>query len=465
MFAYIYSLPQFSFCGSSAMSETGDLFRPRTVLSVTELNLQVRQHIERSFPLLWVGGEISNFVRATSEHWYFTLKDAKAQVRCAMFRNRNQSVEWIPSNGDAVELNALVTLYEARGEYQLIVESIRRAGLGALYEKFIKLKASLEKEGLFDAARKRAIPPFPRQIGIITSPAAAALRDALTTLKRRAPHIPTILYPTTVQGNGSAMEIIEAINIAGTRAECDVLILCRGGGSIEDLWSFNEEAVARAIAACPIPIVCGVGHETDFTIADFVADERAPTPTAAAQRAAPVRDELIAHLDHYKRRTRFSLQRSINDNAQRLDQLGQRLLHPGVRIAQQSNALANFATRLRLAQQHRLESMAWRVRHVRQRIEGQDKGWQNLADRLTRNGERIASAMRQNIALANAKLRRLADNLNHLNPAQVMQRGYSVVRNSRGAIVKSSAQIHAGERLRLAFADGESTAIVEQKIP
>ncbi len=447
------------------MSESGNLFRPRTVLSVTELNLQVRQQIERSFPLLWVGGEISNFVRATSEHWYFTLKDVQAQVRCAMFRNRNQSAEWIPSNGEAVEVNALVTLYEARGEYQLIVESIRRAGLGALFEKFLALKTKLEKEGLFEAARKRAWPEFPKRIGIITSPAAAALRDVLTTLKRRAPHVSIVLYPTAVQGNGSAAEIAQAISSAGARAECDVLILCRGGGSIEDLWSFNEEIVARAIVACPIPIISGVGHETDFTIADFVADERAPTPTAAAQRAAPDRDELLAQLDDYKRRTRFSLQRTINDNAQRLDQLAQRLLHPGARLAQQSNALASFATRLRLSQQHRLESLDWRVRHVRQRIESQDKGWRNLADRLTRNGEQMANAMGQNIALSNAKLQRLADNLNHLNPAQVMARGYSVVRNSSGAIVKSSAQIHIGEKLRLAFADGESTAAVEQKVP
>ena len=446
------------------MSERGDLFRPRTVLSVAELNLQVRQQIERSFPLLWVGGEISNFVRATSEHWYFTLKDAKAQVRCAMFRNRNQLADWIPSNGEAVEVNALVTLYEARGEYQLIVESIRRAGLGALFEKFLALKAKLEKEGLFDAERKRPLPEFPKRIGIITSPAAAALRDVLTTLKRRAPHIPIILYPTAVQGNGSATEIVQAINSAGVRAECDVLILCRGGGSIEDLWSFNEEIVARALATSPIPIISGVGHETDFTIADFVADERAPTPTAAAQRAVPDRDELLAQLDDYHRRTHFALQRTINDNAQRLDRLAQRLLHPGARLAQQSSALASFATRLRLAHQHRLESMGWRVQNVRQRIENQDKGWQNLANRLMRNGERMVSAMGQNIALSNAKLQRLADNLTHLNPAQVMERGYSVVRNSHGAIVKSSVQIDIGERLRLRFADGESTAIVDQKI-
>ncbi len=447
------------------MDESGDLFRPRAVLSVAELNLQVRQQIERSFPLLWVGGEISNFVRATSEHWYFTLKDSKAQVRCAMFRNRNQLAEWIPSNGDAAEVNALVTLYEARGEYQLIVETIRRAGLGALYEKFIKLKTALEIEGLFDAARKRPIAAFPKQIGIVTSPAAAALRDVLTTLKRRAPHIPVILYPSTVQGNGSVAEIVQAIRTAGTRAECDVLILCRGGGSIEDLWSFNEEAVARAMLACPIPIVTGVGHETDFTIADFVADERAPTPTAAALRVAPSRDDLLAQIDELNRRARISLQRAIDDKAQRLDHLAQRMLHPGARLRQQALRLDQFASRLRLAQRHRLDTLTWRLHHGRQRLAAGNNFWNNLLERLTRDSERMTSAFRQTLALSNAKLQRLADNLQHLNPGRVMERGYSVVRNQSGAIVKSSAQIEVGEKLRLLFAAGEANTIVEQKKP
>jgi exodeoxyribonuclease VII large subunit len=447
------------------MDETGDLFRPRAVLSVAELNLQVRQQIERSFPLLWVGGEISNFVRATSEHWYFTLKDAKAQVRCAMFRNRNQNAEWIPSNGDAVEVNALVTLYEARGEYQLIVESIRRAGLGALYEKFLKLKAKLEAEGLFDSSRKRPLPTFPKRIGIITSPAAAALRDVLTTLKRRAPHLSVILYPTAVQGSGSAAEIVQAISSAGARAECDVLILCRGGGSIEDLWSFNEEIVARAIAACPIPIISGVGHETDFTIADFVADERAPTPTAAAQRAAPDRDELLTQIDEIRRRARFSLQRSIDDKAQRLDQLAQRLVHPGSRLQQQTRQLEQFALRLRFAQTHRLDTLTWRLQHAQQRLATGKISLDELTARLARNRERMTQALRQSVALSHANLQRLADNLHHLNPVRVMERGYSVVRNDTGSIVKSSAQIAVGDELGLTFANGEATTIVERKNP
>ena len=295
---------------------------PRNVLSVSQLNLQARLALEKNFPLLWVGGEISNFTRATSGHWYFSLKDAKAQVRCAMFRNRNQLIDWIPSEGSAVEVNALVTLYEARGEYQLIVEGLRRAGLGLLYEQFAKLKARLEQEGLFDAARKRELPNFPKQIGVITSPAAAALRDVLSVLKQRAPHIPVVLYPTPVQGNGAGQEIARAIGIAGQRKECDVLILCRGGGSIEDLWSFNEEVVARAMVACPIPIVAGVGHETDFTIADFVADERAPTPTAAAQLASPERDALREYLEEQQRRITVSLTRALQARGQHLDQIG-----------------------------------------------------------------------------------------------------------------------------------------------
>lgn len=445
------------------MDETGDLFRPRAVLSVAELNLQVRQQIERSFPLLWVGGEISNFVRATSEHWYFTLKDAKAQVRCAMFRNRNQLAEWIPSNGDAVEVKALVTLYEARGEYQLIVETMRRAGLGALYEKFLKLKTALEKQGLFDAARKRPLPTFPKRIGIITSPVAAALRDVLTTLKRRAPHIPVILYPTAVQGNGSAAEIVQAISSAGARAECAVLILCRGGGSIEDLWSFNEEIVARAIAACPIPIISGVGHETDFTIADFVADERAPTPTAAAQRVAPDRDELIAEIGELKRRGRVSLQRAIDDKAQRLDQLAQRLIHPSARLQQQTRQLAQFALRLRLAQTHRLNTLKWQLQHAQQRFGAGTTSWATLNERLTRSGKRMTQALRQSLALSSSHLQRVTDNLHHLNPARVMERGYSVVRNNAGAIVKSTAQIAVGDELGLTFANGQATTIVERK--
>ena len=260
-------------------------------LSVTRLNALARRTLEQRLPLLWVAGEISNYTRAPSGHCYFTLKDERAQVRCVMFRTRAQALDWRPANGAQVEVRALPSFYEARGEFQLTVEFMRRAGLGVLFERFARLKARLAAEGLFVAQRKRALPRFPARIGLVTSPAGAALRDVLITLRRRMPRIPIVLYPTPVQGEGAAAQIAAMLGLAGRRGECDVLILCRGGGSIEDLWSFNEEAVARAIVACPIPVVCGVGHETDFTIADFVADVRAATPTArgGAGEPGPVR--------------------------------------------------------------------------------------------------------------------------------------------------------------------------------
>jgi len=281
------------------------------VVTVSELNRYAKQLLEKNIPLMWIAGEISNLTRATSGHWYFTLKDDSAQVRCAMFRHKNQYLDWRPENGMQVEVRALVTLYEQRGEFQLSVENLRRSGLGALYEAFEKLKARLSAEGLFDDARKKPLPLFPRQIGVITSPAAAALRDVLTTLRRRMPGIPVVLYPTPVQGEGAGAKVADALRSAALRSECDVLILCRGGGSIEDLWAFNEESVARAVADSPIPVVCGVGHETDFTIADFVADRRAPTPTAAAEMASPDRLELIRQLGGLESRLTRQLNQAL----------------------------------------------------------------------------------------------------------------------------------------------------------
>ncbi|MFP5403699.1 MAG: exodeoxyribonuclease VII large subunit [Gammaproteobacteria bacterium] len=259
------------------MDETDALFDTAPtlpVLTVSELNRMARRALESQLPLLWVEGEVSNFTRAASGHWYFSLKDANAQVRCVMFRGRNQFADFTPANGDHVEVRALPSLYEARGDFQLGAEQIRRAGAGRLYEAFLKLKARLDAEGLFDPAKKRALPRFPRTLGIVTSPQAAALHDVLTALSRRMPGLPVILYPTPVQGAGAGAQIAAAIRTAGARAECDVLLVCRGGGSLEDLWAFNDEAVARAIAMSPMPVVSGVGHETDFTIADFAADLR-----------------------------------------------------------------------------------------------------------------------------------------------------------------------------------------------
>jgi exodeoxyribonuclease VII large subunit len=271
-------------------SDADSVYTPPAVLSVTALNQQVARLLERTFPLTWIGGEISNFTRAASGHWYFTLKDDAAQVRAVMFRGRAQSAGFIPREGDKVEVRALVTLYGARGDYQINVEAIRRAGVGQLYEAFLRLKEKLAAQGMFDAGRKRPLPLFPRSIGIVTSPGAAALRDVLTALRRRAPHVRVVLYPTPVQGQFAADKIAEAIMTASRRGEVDVLLVCRGGGSIEDLWSFNEECVARAIDACAIPVVSGVGHETDVTIADFAADVRAThrlARVAARRRARP----------------------------------------------------------------------------------------------------------------------------------------------------------------------------------
>ncbi|MDP2266734.1 MAG: exodeoxyribonuclease VII large subunit, partial [Thiobacillus sp.] len=338
------------------------------VLTVSELNRMARRALESQLPLLWVEGEVSNFVRAASGHWYFSLKDSNAQVRCVMFRGRNQFSGFTPTNGDHVEIRALPSLYEARGEFQLGAESIRRAGAGRLYEAFLKLKAKLEAEGLFDPLGKRALPRFPRCIGIVTSPQAAALHDVLTALARRMPGLPVILYPTPVQGAGAGALIAAAIRAAGARAECDVLLVCRGGGSLEDLWAFNDEAVARAIAASPMPVVSGVGHETDFTLADFAADLRAPTPTAAAELVSPVREELLQHVERLARQLHHQLARKQQNETQRLDYLSRRLVHPAEHLRRQQIEVSQMAQRLNSATRSRLTQEQLRVTHLSRRL-------------------------------------------------------------------------------------------------
>ncbi|HEX4857364.1 MAG TPA: exodeoxyribonuclease VII large subunit, partial [Usitatibacteraceae bacterium] len=332
--------------------------RPR-IWSVSELNRRVRGLLEANLELLWVAGELSNVTRAASGHWYFTLKDDAAQARCVMFRNRAALVGFVPEAGMKVEVQATPTLYEARGDFQLGVEAMRRAGLGALFEAYERLKARLADEGLFDAAAKRAVPAFPRAIGIVTSLQAAALRDVLTTLSRRAPMVRLIVYPTAVQGKGAAAEIAAAIDLAARRNEVDTLIICRGGGSIEDLWSFNEEAVARAIArlraSCGIAVISGVGHETDFTIADFVADVRAATPTAAAELAAPLQAELLARLALVRVKLARAQRSHLRQLAQRIDLVGHRLLSPAARVRRERERLAALARRAAGARQRLIE--------------------------------------------------------------------------------------------------------------
>ena len=302
------------------------------VIEVSALNRMVRDMLEHALPLMWVRGEVSNFTCAPSGHCYFTLKDAAAQVRCTMFRSRARLLDWQPRNGMQIEVRALPTLFEPRGEFQLNVETIRRSGMGALYEAFERLKLRLAAEGLFASERKRALPAFPRRIGVVTSPQAAALRDVLTILARRMPSLPVLVYPTAVQGADAAQGIARAIEAASRRLECDVLIVCRGGGGIEDLWAFNDEAVARAIHGCALPVVTGIGHETDFTIADFVADLRAPTPSAAAQAASPDRRELSARVAETSARMARAFARRLDRLWQGVDYLVRRLVDPRERL-------------------------------------------------------------------------------------------------------------------------------------
>ena len=433
------------------------------VLSVHELNFAAKQLIESGLPLLWVRGEISNFVCAASGHWYFSLKDEQAQVRCVMFRHKSQYLDWQPKSGVQVEVLALPSLYEARGEFQLTLEQMRPAGMGALYEAFERLKKKLEGEGLFSDSRKRALPDFPAQVGIVTSPQAAALRDVLTTLARRMPGLPVVLYPTPVQGTGSAQKIAEAIAVANERKECDVIILCRGGGSIEDLWAFNEEIVARAIAASYIPVVCGVGHETDFTIADFVADQRAATPTAAAQAVAPERVELMQRLRQFERRITHATLRLLERAMQQLDYLQRRLVHPAQRAQQQMQHLGQLQQRLQSALTHTMQNQLWRWQALQQRLHAARPDLSQLSNRHVEISRRLKEAVQRMLERYDNRLAAAQQHLLHLDPQQVLARGYSMVRDERGAVVVDSAPLAPGERLQVTFAKGWASVELKEK--
>ena len=390
-----------------------DSVAPRAgVVTVSQLLRNVRDTLERRFPLMWVRGELSNLSRAPSGHCYFTLKDDGAQVDCVMFRSRLAAIGWELANGAQVEVRVLVSLYEPRGRFQLTVEAMRQAGLGPLYERFVRLKKKLEDEGVFDPAVKRALPQYPRAIGVLTSLAAAALRDVLTTIARRNPAIPVIVYPVPVQGEGAAARVAAMLRRANARAECDVLLLVRGGGSLEDLWQFNEESVARAIRASAIPVVVGVGHETDFTIADFAADQRAPTPTAAAELVSPSRLQLAALLAESARRLAREMRRRLAYAAQGLDACSRRLVHPRERLRAHGSLLAQLSARLGFSFVHRLRA-------------------------------------------CEARLARLQAGLAGLDPAAVLGRGYSITYGESGAVLRDAREVKPGERLRTRLASGE----------
>jgi exodeoxyribonuclease VII large subunit len=424
------------------------------VLRVAELTRAINQLLEGNVPLLWVSGEISNLVRAASGHSYFALKDEQAQVRCVMFRNKTPLLERPLANGMQVELLASASLYEARGEFQLTVEQLRPAGLGVLYEQFARLKQQLELEGLFDAGRKRPLPLFPKRIGIVTSTQAAALRDVLTTLKRRLPGVPVVLYPAPVQGAGSAEKIAAAIAVANVRAECEVLIVCRGGGSIEDLWAFNEEVVARAIAASRIPVISGVGHETDFTIADFVADERAPTPTAAAQRVVPDRHALLQGLrdtaQHLMRPMRHRLQSAM----QAVDYLQCRIVHPEQQLQRQKLHLDQLQQRMQRSFSHGRQEQLWQCQSYTRRLRSAGSDFVRLQDKQSHLSMRLVNVGRQAQSQRETRLNAAMQHLEMLNPERVLARGYSLVQDAQGHLVADAGRLAAGEGLRITFAQG-----------
>jgi exodeoxyribonuclease VII large subunit len=436
------------------------------VLSVSALIGATRLLIERNLPLTWVSGEISNFTRAASGHCYFVLKDAQAQVRCVYFRNKAAQTGFPLRDGLQVEVRAQPTLYEARGEFQLNVDAMRLAGAGALYEQFLRLKAALEACGWFAPERKRALPRFPRVIGIVTSPKAAALRDVITTLRQRSPHVRLVIYPCSVQGQGAAEEIARAIRTANARRAQDgieTLLVCRGGGSIEDLWSFNEEVVAQAIVDSALPVVSGVGHETDFTICDFVADARAPTPTGAAQLAAPARDELDAGVRNLFLHLRAALSRRLERDMQRVDYLSRRLQHPAARLRVQDAQVAQLARRLQrswtaLAASRQLAIEAMTARWLR-----------NVGAPLAQRQALIDAWLRLEQAWGSSHtarergLERCAVALRHLNPEAVLERGFAIVTTADNTVVQRSDALRIGESLRIRFARGSAGASVTEK--
>lgn len=429
---------------------------PAPVMTVTALNQAVARLLERSFPLSWIAGEVSNFTKASSGHWYFTLKDDAAQVRAVMFRGRAQYAGFIPREGDKVEVRALVTLYGARGDYQINVEAIRRAGVGVLFEAFLRLKEKLTAAGLFDQERKRALPMFARSVGIVTSPQAAALRDVLTALKRRAPHVRIVLYPTPVQGQLAGEKIAAAIDTASQRGECDVLIVCRGGGSIEDLWSFNEEAVAYAVANCRMPVISGVGHETDFTICDFAADLRAATPTAAAELAVTPRADWMGSLRADATDLRRAMRRSVNEAAQTLDAYTRRLLSPAAQIRQQRLKLLALSTAMMHANRAPLTQARFGLDRLGGRLAARRPDVTAARSALAALRHRGAVCVATQLGQRRDALGALAAQLELLNPQRTLERGYAIVTDTKGAILRSPAQLKPRSTLTVRLAEGSA---------
>ena len=441
--------------------------QPPPLLTVSQLNRQAKTLLESHFDFVWVEGEVSNFVRPSSGHWYFSLKDGSAQVRCAMFSARNQRVKFTPANGDAIRLRCRVSLYEGRGEFQLIVEHLEHAGAGALQAAFEKLKTKLLAEGLFDPARKQALPESVLRLGVITSPTGAAIHDILTVLRRRCPAIGVFLLPVAVQGEGAAFQIANAIERANRwhregKIQLDALIVGRGGGSLEDLWAFNEEIVARAIAASELPIVSAVGHEVDFSIADLVADYRAPTPSAAAELLSPDQREWQLRLQATEKGLVRLIQRKLADATSHLSHLRRRLKHPGAQLREQAQRVDDLEQRLLLAQKNLLLRQHSKLALLESRLTAHSPlpRLQQLQRDVQQWRNRLDAAMHQGLQQSADRLAHLAQMLDSLSPLGTLQRGYAIVTDSSGKVLREANNLSLGDEVNARLANGRLGLLV-----
>ncbi|MFV1996931.1 MAG: exodeoxyribonuclease VII large subunit [Acidiferrobacterales bacterium] len=435
----------------------------RVIFTVSRLNREAKLLLESGLGLVWLEGEISNLAKPASGHLYFSLKDNKAQVRCALFRGKQQGLSFHPEDGMQVVARARVSLYEPRGEFQLIVESLEPAGEGELRRRFERLKLQLQAEGLFQTDRKAALPALPTRIGIITSPGGAVIHDIITTLARRFPAIPLLLYPVAVQGKGAAEEIAAMIALASRRAECDAMILARGGGSLEDLWAFNEEVVARAIDASRIPIVSAVGHETDFTIADMVADTRAPTPTAAAEMLSPDQTEISSLLRFHWQRLQGEMIKILNEARQATDWASMRLTHPRERINRALEKLVNLSQRQEFLVAARIQLIKSRLQSAAGHIH-----FARMSAKISRlrldtwnRGQKLCHIVSSRVQRDSQLLQGYTGRLHALSPLATMNRGYSILTQTEGKVIRNTKGINPGDKVHARLARGGLDCVVE----
>lgn len=433
-----------------------------TAISVSELNRQVKSLLEKSFLTIHVEGEISNFVRPSSGHWYFTLKDSDAQVRCAMFRNRNQYLKFQPKNGDQVTLRAKVSLYPGRGDYQLIGDYMEESGTGSLQRAYDELKIKLQQQGLFDPAFKKPIPDHPQHLGIITSPTGAAVHDILTVLKRRYPSLPVTLFPTAVQGNEAAIQIANAIDLANQHSDCDVLIVGRGGGSLEDLWPFNEEIVAHSIFHSELPVISAVGHEVDVSIADFVADLRAPTPSAAAELISPDQQQIQQRMQQIQQRLKLAITRRLQQHSQHLEWTATRLKHPGEKLRERSQKLDDLELRLHRATSNKIHHLQERFNQLESRYrravpDAQIHAYQQRINELQ---HRLLQQTRTNLEKQNLRFKALTGRLNSVSPLATLERGYAIVQDEHNKVIQDISQVQPQQKITTRLHGGRITSTV-----